>query len=88
MEDIIRQVYAQWRIAKEQARQECDSRSLPNMAEKYRMCDMFKGTEDLQSLIRLFKPTRYGVLYQTPFPEYSDFQAVQAVQPREVRCLH
>ena len=48
MEDIIRQVYAQWRIAKEQARQECDSRSLPNMAEKYRMCDMFKGTEDLQ----------------------------------------
>lgn len=26
MEDIIRQVYAQWRIAKEQARQECDSR--------------------------------------------------------------
>ena len=54
MEDIIRQVYAQWRVAKEQARQECDSRSLPNMAEKYRMCDMFKGTEDLQSLIRLF----------------------------------
>ena len=53
MEDIIRQVYAQWRVAKEQARQECDSRSLPNMAEKYRMCDMFKGTEDLQSLIRL-----------------------------------
>ena len=27
MEDIIRQVYAQWRVAKEQARQECDSRS-------------------------------------------------------------
>ena len=64
MEDIIRQVYAQWRVAKEQARQECDSRSLPNMAEKYRMCDMFKGTEDLQASFRLFKPfnpEKYGV---------------------------
>ena len=50
MEDIIRQVYAQWRVAKEQARQECDSRSLPNMAEKYRMCDMFKGTEIYRAL--------------------------------------
>ena len=54
MEEIIRQVYAQWRLAKEQARQECDSRSLPNMAEKYRQCNMFKGTGDLQSLIHLF----------------------------------
>lgn len=54
MEEIIRQIYAQWRIAKEQARQECESRSLPNLAEKYRKCNMFKGTEDLQGIIRLF----------------------------------
>ena len=45
MEAIIRQIYAQWVIAKEQARQECESRSLHNVAEKYRKCNMFKGTE-------------------------------------------
>ena len=45
MEAIIRQIYAQWVIAKEQARQECESRSLHNIAEKYRRCNMFKGTE-------------------------------------------
>ena len=45
MEAIIRQIYAQWVIAKEQARQECESRSLHNVAEKYRKCNMFKGTD-------------------------------------------
>ena len=54
METIIKQIFAQWKIAKEQARQECESRSLHNLAEKYRVCDMFKGTEDLQGIIRLF----------------------------------
>ena len=74
MEDIIRQVYAQWRVAKEQARQECDSRSLPNMAEKYRMCDMFKGTEDLQSLIRLFtSPQGMEFCIKHRFPNIATF---------------
>ena len=75
MEDIIRQVYAQWRVAKEQARQECDSRSLPNMAEKYRMCDMFKGTEDLQSLIRLFtSPQGMEFCIKHRFPNIATFR--------------
>lgn len=54
METIIKQLYAQWKITKEQARQECEARALYNLAVKYRKCDMFKGTEDLQGLIRLF----------------------------------
>lgn len=58
MEEIIRQIYAQWRIAKEKARHECESRSLPNLAEKYRKCSMFKGTEDVQGIIRLFSTTQ------------------------------
>ena len=58
MDSVIRQLYAQWRIAKEKARQECESRSLPNLAEKYRKCSMFKGTEDVQGIIRLFSTTQ------------------------------
>lgn len=45
MEAIVRQIYAQWLIAKENARQECENRSLHNIAEKYRKCNLFKGTE-------------------------------------------
>ena len=58
MDSVIRQLYAQWRIAKEKARHECESRSLPNLAEKYRKCSMFKGTEDVQGIIRLFSTTQ------------------------------
>lgn len=58
METIIKQIYAQWKIAKEKARQECENRLLHNLAEKYRVCDMFKGTEDLQGIVRLFTSTQ------------------------------
>lgn len=58
MDSVIRQLYAQWRIAKDKARQECESRSLPNVAEKYRKCTMFKGTEDVQGVLRLFSTTQ------------------------------
>lgn len=54
MDTLIKQIFAQWKIAKEQARKECESRSLHNLAEKYRKCNMFKGTEDLQDIIRLY----------------------------------
>lgn len=84
MEDIIRQVYAQWRVAKEQARQECDSRSLPNMAEKYRMCDMFKGTEDLQSLIRLFtSPQGMEFCIKHRFPNIATFRLFKPFNPEK-----
>lgn len=58
MDTLIKQIFAQWKIAKEQARKECESRSLHNLAEKYRACDMFKGTEDLQGIIRLYTSTQ------------------------------
>lgn len=58
MNSVIRQLYAQWKIAKEKARQECESRSLSNVAEKYRKCSMFKGTEDVQGVLRLFSTTQ------------------------------
>ena len=45
METVVRQIYAQWIAAKEQARMECESRGLHNVAERYRRCDLFKGTE-------------------------------------------
>ena len=76
MAAIIRQIYAQWVIAKEQARQECESRSLHNVAEKYRKCNMFKGTErSIEELAAVFT-SRQGLEFciRYPFPNIATFR--------------
>lgn len=76
MEAIIRQIYAQWVIAKEQARQECESRSLHNVAEKYRKCNMFKGTErSIEELAAVFT-SRQGLEFciRYHFPNIATFR--------------
>ena len=76
MEEIIRQIYTQWVIAKEQARQECESRSLHNVAEKYRQCNIFKGTErTIDELAYVFMSTQgleFCVRYR--FPNLATFR--------------
>lgn len=76
MEAIIRQIYAQWRIAKEQVQKECESRHLNNVAEKYRQCNMFKGTErTIDELASVFLSTQgleFCVKYR--FPNLATFR--------------
>ena len=55
---IIKSIYSQWKLTKGQARQECENRSLFNMAEKYRLCWMFKGDETLEQIVALYKSIR------------------------------
>lgn len=51
---LIKDVYAQWKTAKQQAQRECENRSLFNMAEKFRECRMFTGTENIEQVLKLF----------------------------------
>lgn len=51
---LIKDIYAQWRSAKKQAQEECENRALFNMAEKYRECCMFKGSENIEQVLKLF----------------------------------
>lgn len=82
MEEIIRQIYAQWRIAKEQVQQDFDRRYYPNIAEKYRKCEMFKGTEDLQSLIQLFtSPQGMEFCINNRFPNMATFRLFKPFNP-------
>lgn len=55
---IIKSIYAQWKLTKGQAQQECENRALFNMAEKYRTCCMFKGEETLEQIVALYKSIR------------------------------
>lgn len=52
--ELLCEVYAQWKIAKLRAQMECENHALFNVAAKYRACNMFKGNESLEQIIRLF----------------------------------
>ena len=80
MENLIRQIYAQWKIAKEEARRECENRSLHNIAEKYRRCDMFKGTEstvdELAAIFLSQQGLEFCIRYR--FPSLATFRLFKA----------
>lgn len=61
---LIEDIHSQWVQAKMQAQEECENRSLFNMAEKYRVCSMFKGTETVEEVLALFT-TPQGIEFCT-----------------------
>lgn len=61
---LIEDMHSQWVQAKRQAQVECENRSLFNMAEKYRVCEMFKGTETEEEVLALFT-TPQGIEFCT-----------------------
>lgn len=54
MKEIISNIHRQWLIAKEQMRQRCERAHNTNMADKLAKCVMFKGTESIEEIARLF----------------------------------
>lgn len=52
--ELIHEIHALWQAAKREAQTQCERRSLSNMAEKYRACSMFKGSESLEQLVALY----------------------------------
>lgn len=55
---IIKSIYTQWLSVKGEAQRQCEQRSLNNLAEAYRECKMFKGTESVEELAALYKSNR------------------------------
>ena len=70
MEATVRQIYAQWLLAKEQAQRDYESRGRHDIAEKYRQCDIFKGTErtveELAGLLMSTQGLEFCVRYRFP----------------------
>ena len=52
--DIIERIHRQWLIAKEQRRQRCEASHMSVVAEKLAACNLFKETEDIAGIARLF----------------------------------
>ena len=82
IKELVSKVHAQWCAAIEEVSRECDSRSLPNLAAKYRACDMFKGTEDVKALADLFtSPQGAEFCIAHRFPNLAVFRLFKAFSP-------
>lgn len=55
---ILKTIYAQWLNVKGEAQRICEQRSLKNLADAYRACQMFKGNETIEELAALYKTTQ------------------------------
>lgn len=52
--NIIERIHRQWLIAKTQRAQKCEAAGMTAVAEKLHACDLFKGTESVGELARIF----------------------------------
>lgn len=73
--EIIDQLHLQWLVAKEQRRQRCAATHMSDVADRLASCDMFKGTEDIAELARLFtSPQGIEFCLAANFPNLSVFR--------------
>ncbi|MEG1289746.1 MAG: hypothetical protein RSE25_05900 [Bacteroidales bacterium] len=82
MRKLIKQIYAEWKSVKERAQKDCENRSLFNMAEKYRECNMLKGTEDIEQIVRLFFSLQ-GVEFCQKY-NFPNIQTLRKFKPYDV----
>lgn len=57
-QELLNTIWAQWNVTKDCAENDCRKRNLNNLSTAYRECNMFKGNETLEELIKLYKSTR------------------------------
>lgn len=54
VKEIIERIYRQYLVAREQLQQRCEACHKNDVADKIATCNLFKGTEDIEDLARLF----------------------------------
>lgn len=82
MEELVKKMHTRWLAMKERILRECDERSLRYLAEEYRNCKLFNGTEDLKELVGLMtSPQGSEVCLTYQFPDIADLRQVKAFSP-------
>ncbi len=80
--EIIERIHRQWLITKEQRRQKCEARNMDEVARKLAACDLFKGTEDIPELARLFtSPQGLEFCLAANFPNLGTFRLFKPFKP-------
>ena len=82
MKELIKKIQKEWQKAKAEAQMMCASIGNKELAQKLADCTMFKGTEDLEQLIRLmFTPQGIEFLTQYNFPDLATFRKFKKYHP-------
>ena len=84
MKELIKKIQEQWRQAKNAAQEQCASIGNMDLAQKLARCTMFKGTEDLEELIKLmFTPQGIEFLTRYNFPNLATFRKFKKYHPEK-----
>lgn len=82
MKELIKKIQKEWQKAKDEAQMMCASIGNKELAQKLADCTMFKGTEDLEQLIRLmFTPQGIEFLTKYNFPDLATFRKFKKYHP-------
>lgn len=82
MDKLIRSIQEEWQKAKAKAETICISNGNQELAHKLADCTMFKGTEDLDQLIRLmFTPQGIEFITRYSFPDLATFRKFKKYHP-------
>lgn len=82
--EIIERIHRQWLIAKEQRRQRCEATHMSDVAEKLAACNIFKGTEDIEELARLFvSPQGVEFCLAANFPNLATMRLFKRFKPEK-----
>lgn len=73
--ELIKRIHSQWLIAKERRRERCAASNKSDVAHRLEICNMFKGTEDIAELARLFtSPQGVEFCLAANFPNLATFR--------------
>lgn len=84
METLISDIQKRWKAAKDAAQSKCEESGQYEMACKLGACEMFKGTENLEELIKLmFTPRGIEFLIKYNFPDLKTFRKFKPYHPEQ-----
>lgn len=82
VKEIIERIHRQWLIAKEQRRQRCEASHKSDVAAKLAACNIFKGTEDIAGIARLFtSPQGVEFCLAANFPNLATLRLFKRYNP-------
>lgn len=85
MKKLIKQIQAEWQVAKEAAAKQCELQGELRMAQLLRECRMFRGDETLEELVALmFSPRGIEFLTRFHFPSLTTFRKFLRYKPERL----
>ena len=83
MENLIKSTHKKWHEAKNYAANRC-RRTLPDVARKLDLCEMFTGEETLPQLVELiFSPQGREFMLANQFPNIATFRKFKPYEPEK-----